>query len=64
LADARVAPSIAATALGHTSIQTTLDHYYPGDWESAEKALRETHRAPETPTPANITFLKQTGTED
>jgi integrase len=40
-ADARIAPSIAATALGHADAMTTLQHYYPDDWETAEKALRE-----------------------
>lgn len=41
LADARVAPSIAATALGHSDPVITLNYYYPHDWESAERALRE-----------------------
>jgi len=41
LADAKVAPSIAATALGHSDPTITLQHYYPADWESAEKELRK-----------------------
>lgn len=41
LADARVAPSIAATALGHSDPTITLMHYYPADWASAERALDE-----------------------
>jgi integrase len=40
-ADAKVAPSIAATALGHSDVLITLQHYYPKDWESAEKELRK-----------------------
>lgn len=40
-ADAKVAPSIAATALGHSKPTITLEYYYPEDFESAEKALRE-----------------------
>jgi integrase len=41
LADLRIAPSIAATALGHENVETTLHYYYPGDWETAEHVLRE-----------------------
>lgn len=40
LADEKVAPTIAATALGHADPIVTLQNYYPADWESAEKALR------------------------
>ncbi len=40
-ADARIAPSIAATALGHSDVSITLSFYYPSDWETAEQALRE-----------------------
>lgn len=39
-ADARVAPSIAALALGHSDPTITLKHYYPADWGSAEKEIR------------------------
>lgn len=41
LADHRIAPSIAATVLGHSDVVITLQHYYPADWESAEAAARE-----------------------
>lgn len=41
LADARIAPSIAATALGHTDPAITVAHYYPSDWASARDALQE-----------------------
>lgn len=41
LADNRVAPSVAATAMGHSDPLVTLRHYYPQDWERAEDALRE-----------------------
>jgi len=41
LADARIAPSVAATALGHESVLTTLEFYYPDDWESAASVLDE-----------------------
>jgi len=34
-ADAKVAPTLAARALGHDSVQITLDYYYPTDYESA-----------------------------
>lgn len=51
LADARVAPSIAATALGHSDPNITLRHYYPADWESAERELR---RLATGTTPKNV----------
>lgn len=41
LADASVAPSLAAKALGHESIMTTLDYYYPDDWESVQQAISD-----------------------
>lgn len=41
LADQKVAPSIAATALGHSDPIITLQNYYPADWETAEKELRQ-----------------------
>lgn len=39
LADSKVAPSVAATALGHSDVTITMQNYYPADWERAEKAL-------------------------
>lgn len=41
LADARIAPTVAATALGHESVMTTLQHYYPRDDERAEAIMRQ-----------------------
>lgn len=41
LADAGVQPTIAATALGHESVMTTLEHYYPDDWETAREELQK-----------------------
>lgn len=54
LADARVAPSVAATALGHSDPSITFKHYYPADWESAEKELRSLsiHRSTANVTPS------------
>lgn len=40
LADARTAPSIAATALGHSDPVITLQHYYPADWDTALAELK------------------------
>lgn len=40
-ADHRIAPTLAATFLGHANVLTTMEHYYPDDWESAERAGRE-----------------------
>ena len=53
LADARTAPSIAATALGHSDPVITLQHYYPADWESALRELR--NLAMSDPQPAEET---------
>lgn len=40
-ADARIAPSVAKTALGHENVLTTLQHYYPDDWERAKTSLEQ-----------------------
>lgn len=40
-ADAKVAPSIAATALGHSDVTITLQHYYPRDWDRALAEIRK-----------------------
>lgn len=40
-ADRRIAPSIAATALGHSDATITLKHYYPADWETAFKEMQD-----------------------
>lgn len=40
-ADHRIAPSIAATALGHESSSITLEYYYPSDWDTAAEMLQE-----------------------
>lgn len=56
-ADLRVAPSIAAIALGHSDPSITLKHYYPADFDRAESILRELAAKPTSPTrsrPANI----------
>lgn len=54
LADARVAPSIAATALGHSDPAITLQHYYPADWASAEAELRQLAAKDEAKQPRRI----------
>lgn len=41
LADAKVAPSVAATALGHSDPMITLQYYYPADYGRAEEAIRQ-----------------------
>jgi hypothetical protein len=40
-ADGRIAPSVAKTALGHENVLTTLQHYYPDDWERAKTSLEQ-----------------------
>lgn len=39
-ADARIAPSVAATALGHSDVVITLTHYYPSDEATAESEMQ------------------------
>lgn len=41
LADAKVSPGVAATALGHQNVNITLEYYYPKDDERAAAAMRE-----------------------
>lgn len=57
LADARIAPSVAATAMGHEDARITIEHYYPHDWERAEAALREL--AQPVDQPKNIIELRK-----
>lgn len=40
MADNRIPPSVAATALGHEDVGTTLRHYYPADYDRAEAVIR------------------------
>lgn len=50
-ADHRVAPSVAAQALGHSSPVTTMEYYYPDDWErvqiEVEKLARKGNDVPD-----------------
>lgn len=57
-ADQRIAPSIAATALGHSDSVITISHYYPSDWDTAEKALRELMTNPSTLSPDDPKIVK------
>lgn len=41
MADSRIAPSVAATALGHENVNTTLNSYYPADYDRAREVIRE-----------------------
>lgn len=41
LADAGVAPSVAANVLGHSDVSITLNFYYPHDDQRAEEAARK-----------------------
>lgn len=58
-ADARIAPSIAATALGHENVTITLEYYYPTDYDSAARALSELATHP--PVPPHIKEVNQSG---
>jgi len=41
LADSHVAPSLAAKALGHSSPVTTMEYYYPEDWERVQAEMEK-----------------------
>lgn len=41
LADHHVAPSLAAKALGHSSPMTTMEYYYPEDWERVQAEMEK-----------------------
>ena len=41
LADNKVPVSIASKALNHQNVMTTLEHYYPKDWERVREAMAE-----------------------
>lgn len=41
LADGKIAPTVAATVLGHADVNTTLNHYYPKDLTRAQDAVKE-----------------------
>jgi integrase len=53
LADAHVAPSLAAVALGHENPVTTLLYYYPKDWDRVRAELEKLAYA-DPPTVAKI----------
>lgn len=44
LADHHVAPSLAAKALGHSSPVTTMEYYYPEDWERVQAEMEKLTR--------------------
>lgn len=52
-ADAGIAPSIAAQALGHESVTTTLEFYYPADWERVQAAMEKLAHS-DAPRPSKI----------
>jgi len=54
LADAKTPPSVAATALGHSSPTITMNHYYPQDADRAEKAVRGVVTPRRADDPVNI----------
>lgn len=56
MADSRVAPSVAAQALGHESVQTTLEYYYPQDWLRVELTVKSL--AGDDASIDNVTALK------
>lgn len=60
LADARVAVTVAATALGHENPMTTMENYWPNDYERAEQAIRELAEKPASAAqPPNVIPLRK-----
>ena len=59
LADDHIAPSIAATVLGHSNATITLEHYYPADWETAEKEMRRLAYKPKIYLPNVIRVIRE-----
>lgn len=55
-ADHHIAPSIAAQALGHSNVMTTLEFYYPEDWERVQSEMEKLARKGE-PKPDKIIKL-------
>ena len=58
MADAGIAPSITATALGHENVEITLKWYYPDDWETAAKHLDQLSYKP-SPSQEPIPFSRR-----
>lgn len=54
LADSKTAPSIAAQALGHENVLTTLEFYYPEDWERVQEAMEKLAHNPEHIRPVKV----------
>lgn len=46
LAEAKVPPPVAASYLGHSSFKTTMENYYPRDWENSSDLIRELIQTP------------------
>lgn len=59
LADARVAPSVAARALGDT-VEVTMKYYYPDDLERVKEAMQDLAYR-DAPTPASQSKIKRFG---
>lgn len=61
LADHRVAPSLAAKALGHSNVMTTMEFYYPEDWERVQAEMEKLARKSEPAPAAKIIPLGKLG---
>jgi integrase len=61
LADHKIAPSIAAQALGHESVQVTLEYYYPEDFERVQAALEQLAHQKPAPSQKIINMKRKSG---
>lgn len=60
LSDSRISPTISQVVMGHASVTTTMEHYYPKDWERSKQALEElATKAPAPPDNKVIQFPKK-----
>jgi integrase/recombinase XerC len=58
MADAKVAPTTAQLVLGHADVSTTLEHYYPRDWDRAHQVVKELSFQRTNLEPVNPRILK------
>ena len=49
MADNKIAPSVAAQALGHEDVSVTLNYYYPRDWERVADVIHTLSETTENP---------------
>lgn len=59
--DARTSPAIAQMALGHEDVKTTLDYYYPHDWDRVREEMEKLAHKSRQADPKIINFRQKLG---